>query len=96
MKIFSAVKVWMLAGALVAFCGPGLIGVQAAEVESLPKQLLAQASSKEEVVAFNTNSRKYHNPRCEWAIKCTKNCITIPHSEALRRGGVPCKVCGGR
>lgn len=46
-------------------------------------------------VAFNTNSRIYHKHSCEWAQKCTKNCISIDSSEARRRGGRPCKVCGG-
>jgi len=46
-------------------------------------------------VVFNANTYKYHSIRCEWARKCTKNCINIDHTEAQRRGGVPCKVCGG-
>lgn len=96
MRILFGIKVWVLAVVLVAFCGPGQSGVLAAGVEGSPKQLLAQGAAKEERVAFNTNSRKFHNPRCEWAIKCTRNCISLPRSEALRRGGVPCKVCGGR
>ncbi len=29
-------------------------------------------------VMFNTNSGKFHPPRCEWAIKYTRNCIRIP------------------
>lgn len=55
----------------------------------------AIGSGQEEVVAFNTKSLKYHCLSCEWAVKCTRNCIEIPRSEAIRRGGVPCKVCGG-
>lgn len=46
-------------------------------------------------VAYNTKSHIYHDHSCEWAHKCTKNCITIDSSEAIRRGGRPCKVCGG-
>jgi hypothetical protein len=46
-------------------------------------------------VKFNTKTYKYHNPKCEWAIKCTKNCIKIDSTEAKQKGGVPCKVCGG-
>jgi hypothetical protein len=38
---------------------------------------------------------KYHCPTCIWAVRCTKNCIKIPKSEAINRGGVPCRVCGG-
>ena len=54
------------------------------------------APAKEQLVEFNTNSYKFHNPRCKWAIRCTRNCIRIPRSEAVKQGGVPCKVCGGR
>lgn len=46
-------------------------------------------------VAYNKKSHIYHSHSCEWAIKCTKNCITIDHTDAKRRGGRPCKVCGG-
>lgn len=46
-------------------------------------------------VLFNTKSFKFHNPGCKWAKKCTVNCIKIKYSEAVKRGGIPCKVCGG-
>lgn len=46
-------------------------------------------------VAYNKKSHVYHDHSCEWAVKCTKNCITIDSTEARRRGGRPCKVCGG-
>lgn len=46
-------------------------------------------------VAYNVNTRIYHDTSCKWAHKCTKNCITIDHTEAIRRGGRPCKVCHG-
>jgi len=48
-----------------------------------------------ETVVFNVKTHKYHSTRCEWALKCTKNCIKIDKKEAIKRGGVPCKVCGG-
>ena len=57
--------------------------------------LLAVSAPAEETVAFNTESKKYHCLDCEWARRCTKNCIRISLSEARRRGGVACKVCGG-
>ncbi len=57
--------------------------------------LYAVDQSKDEIVAFNTKSHKYHCLECTWAKKCTVNCVNIPKSEAIRRGGVPCKVCGG-
>lgn len=48
-----------------------------------------------ETVVFNTKTLKYHKPTCQWAQKCTKNCIKIEKKEAIKRGGQPCKVCGG-
>lgn len=53
------------------------------------------AISDSEKVAFNTNSLKYHCPSCSAAKRCTVNCITVTRAEAKRRGGVPCKICGG-
>ncbi len=53
------------------------------------------AASIEEQVYFNTNSKKFHKSNCTSAIRCTRNCISIPRSEAIERGGRPCKVCGG-
>ena len=52
-------------------------------------------ADNDEMVAFNTKTLKYHCLKCQWAVKCTQNCITIKKSEAIKRGGVPCKVCGG-
>lgn len=49
----------------------------------------------EEKVAFNVATKKYHCLSCQWAIKCTRNCIEVSKSEAKRSGGVACKVCGG-
>lgn len=58
-------------------------------------QLAHSPVKKERTVYFNTNSYKYHAMSCTWATRCTRNCIEIPLSEAITRGGVPCKVCGG-
>ncbi len=49
----------------------------------------------EEVVAFNKATGKYHCLDCAAAKKCTANCVNVPLSTAIRRGGVPCKLCGG-
>lgn len=46
-------------------------------------------------VMYNTDSGKFHQLWCRFAKKCTVNCIKIDKKEALKRGGVPCKVCGG-
>ncbi len=57
--------------------------------------LTAAPALPEEKVAFNVESHKYHCVDCRHAIACTKNCVIIPLSEAKKRGGIPCKVCGG-
>lgn len=28
-------------------------------------------------VVYNTKTQKYHAPYCQWAKRCTKNCIKI-------------------
>ena len=48
-----------------------------------------------ETVSFNTNSHKYHCPSCQWAIKCTQNCISVSIEKAKASGGIPCKVMRG-
>jgi hypothetical protein len=46
------------------------------------------------MVAFNTSNGKYHCLSCQWAARCTRNCVNMPLAEARARG-LPCKVCGG-
>lgn len=53
------------------------------------------AASQRDIVDFNTQSLKYHDPDCIWAKRCTVHCIKITRAEAKKRGGIPCKVCGG-
>ena len=48
-----------------------------------------------ETVVYNTKTYKYHKISCQYAKKCTVNCIQIDKKEAQKRGGIPCKVCGG-
>ena len=48
-----------------------------------------------EDVFYNKKTHKYHNMYCRYVQKCTVNCIKIDKKEAKRRGGIPCKVCGG-
>lgn len=52
-------------------------------------------SAKAQEVVFNQKTLKYHHPSCQWAKKCTKNCIVVDKKKAKAKGGVPCKVCGG-
>lgn len=49
-----------------------------------------------EQVYYNQANGKYHGLGCKWGKRCTVNCVKIPRSEAVRKGGVPCKVCYGR
>ena len=53
------------------------------------------AEAAERTVIFNTKSRIYHHDGCNAARACTVNCVTVPLSEALQRGGRPCGRCGG-
>lgn len=46
-----------------------------------------------ETVSFNLKSHKFHSLNCRYA-NC-KNCIKIERQQAIKRGGIPCKVCGG-
>lgn len=49
-----------------------------------------------EQVMYNTKTKKYHSLNCQWAKKCTVNCIKIEKKQAVNKGGVPCKVCSGK
>lgn len=49
-----------------------------------------------DIVIFNTKTGKNHAPGCQYAKKCTVNCISIDRKDAIKRGGIPCKVCGGK
>ena len=51
-------------------------------------------AASDEMVAFNTSSHKYHCASCRSARQCTRNCISIPLSQARQRG-TPCSICGG-
>lgn len=54
------------------------------------------ASDKDEdLVVFNTKTKKIHRPGCKSAKSCTVNCVTIKREDAEERGGVPCGNCGG-
>lgn len=55
---------------------------------------LANAAFAETVI-FNVKTHKFHKVGCRYAVTCTKNCIKIERQQAIKRGGIPCKVCGG-
>lgn len=44
-------------------------------------------------VKYNLINKKYHLLSCEWAQKCTRNCIEITIDEAKKKKGIPCGVC---
>ncbi len=48
-----------------------------------------------DTVFFNTKTRKMHKQSCSYAQACTVNCIKIEKSLAVKKGGIPCKKCGG-
>ncbi|HVV52999.1 MAG TPA: S1/P1 nuclease [Polyangia bacterium] len=53
-------------------------------------------AATERMVMFNERTGKYHDPACDSVRRCT-HCVSVPLSEAVRRGGRACKVCrGGR
>lgn len=53
------------------------------------------AEAAEQTVFFNTKSLIYHHAGCIAANRCTVNCIRLSLSDAVKRGGRPCKLCGG-
>lgn len=53
------------------------------------------AAAADDKVAFNTKSHIYHCLTCYHVAACTKNCIVITRADAIKRGGRPCKHCGG-
>lgn len=85
--LFSA-----LALILLGHCSSTLPAIGTSPLSQVEQSINLEASPND-IVVFNTNSRKYHIPSCTWAKRCTKNCIKIKRSEAKNRGGVPCKVC---
>ncbi len=56
--------------------------------------ILSTSASYAETVVFNPNSKIYHKPSCHYAQIC-KVCIKIEKQDAIKRGGRPCKKCGG-
>ncbi len=55
-------------------------------VEASPTE---SATVPDEIVAFNQESGVFHKPNSYWARKCTRNCIYIPKSQAIQKGGRP-------
>lgn len=88
MQTFKRLK-FILAVTLSLTC------IMPAAADSKLKDAPVLVAEQNESVSFNTKTRKYHKLSCKWARKCTKSCVVISLAEAIKRGGVPCKVCGG-
>jgi hypothetical protein len=84
---FISVFAALLLIVFVSFTSPSLVYAAHDGQKSAAKQ--------SDTVIFNVKTHKYHIPSCIWAKRCTANCIAITRAEAIQRGGVPCKVCGG-
>gem|GEM_PF-1462367 len=67
----------------------------AAAVTAMSAATAAATTATDPIVNFNTQTHKYHCPTCRYAKQCTKNCVEIKRSEAIAKGGVACKICGG-
>lgn len=52
-------------------------------------------ASDSSIVIMNTKTHIYHDPSCQWAKRCTKNCVKTTRDKAISRGARPCKICGG-
>lgn len=48
-----------------------------------------------DVAVYNLSNGKLHTADCEWAEKCTKNCIYLKKKEVKKMFYIPCLVCGG-
>lgn len=47
-----------------------------------------------DVIVYNLSNGKAHRHDCEWAEKCTKNCIYIEREKINDMFFIPCAVCG--
>lgn len=95
-KNFSAI--FSAAVVVSAICTAALAPVapvSAFRQSSHTAQITAQIARDSDIVAFNTSNYKFHALSCIWAERCTVHCIQITRKEAHKRGGIPCKVCGG-
>jgi hypothetical protein len=91
MSRLIALALSLMALAPLAECG---LATNYQEYQRSNNPILLAAKSSD-IVDFNTQTHKYHDPNCIWAKRCTVHCIKITRAEANRRGGIACKVCGG-
>jgi methylphosphotriester-DNA--protein-cysteine methyltransferase len=60
---------------------------------SVQTSLPAHADDSDPYVAFNTRSLIFHQLKCDFVRRCTANCVQVRRSEAISRGGRPCRYC---
>lgn len=46
-------------------------------------------------VVLNIRTLLYHCPACDHARHCGSDCEVLDLADAVRRGGKPCRACGG-
>lgn len=83
-------EILLVIAAAAAFLGQPAF---TAQPNSMP--VARPLASDSDIVAFNWSNSKYHTLSCIWACRCTVHCVNITRAEAHKRGGIPCKVCGG-
>ena len=59
------------------------------------KASVSKDAIKSDVIVYNLSNGKAHRHDCEWAEKCTKNCIYIEKEDIKEMFFIPCAVCGG-
>ena len=74
-----------------------LVSSVKAEVDdySVIKAGISKNRIKKNVVVYNLSNAKLHTHNCEWAEKCTKNCIYIKKRNLKDIFFIPCVICGG-
>lgn len=46
-------------------------------------------------VVLNIKTLLYHCPACDLVSHCGSDCTVLDLADAVRRGGKPCRACGG-
>ena len=56
---------------------------------------VAKSSISSDTAVYNVSNAKMHTHDCEWAQKCTKNCVYLHKDEIQDMFYIPCAACGG-
>ena len=57
---------------------------------------ISRKAIRSDVVVYNLSNAKLHTHDCEWALKCTKNCVLVDKKQIDEMFYIPCLVCGGK